>query len=60
MVIMDTGPGMTQAYYTWNEWAASLCERAYQKKKPITIQAEETKHGLKIVHVSLDQQEAAS
>lgn len=47
---------MTKAFYTFNEWAASLCEQAYKKKQPITIQAEETEHGWKIEHVSLDDQ----
>lgn len=54
---MWTGPLSTRQFYTWNLWAASLCEQAYKKKQPITIQAEETEHGWKIQHVSLDSQE---
>lgn len=60
-VIMWTGPTTTRAYYTFNQFAASLCEEAYRKKQSITIQAEETGHGWQIFDVSLDgQQQEAS
>lgn len=52
-VVMWTGPGTTRMFYTWNQWAASLCERAYQKKQAITVDYDETAWGNKIVSVEL-------
>lgn len=43
----------THHLFTWNPWAATLCERAYVTKRPIAIQAEQTPHGWQIAHVEL-------
>jgi hypothetical protein len=50
-VIFWVGAAETDRVYTWSQWAAAFCERAYQQKTPITVAYSETTWGKLIIDV---------
>jgi hypothetical protein len=56
-VIFHTSAGRTDRIYTWSEWAASFCERAYQEKFPIKVAYSETAWGKLLIDVDYAEHE---
>ncbi len=50
-VIFWVGAANTERVYTWSQWAAAFCERAYVEKKKITVAYSETSWGRLLIDV---------
>jgi hypothetical protein len=59
-VVMSVGPGRERPFYTFNQWKAALCERAYQQQRAITITPVDTLWGHCIDSVELAEETQAA